>query len=130
MGFVRTNGGMPARRSTAAHVAVRQRHEQLAGGRDVTRISSPLACLLEHLSWRLTGSVEAATVRRQRGGGERGILGPVGNAVRKRPQGMRAMLRGVDGGEAEWGGWMGTVTQGGNSTASIRARGRDERIGR
>jgi hypothetical protein len=35
-------------------------------------------------------------------------------------------LWGTGGGETEWGGRMGTVTQGENVAASIGARGRDE----
>jgi hypothetical protein len=55
--------------------------------------------------------------RRQHGGGGRGRLGPVGNAV-----------RGTGGAEAEWSGRMGTTTQGGNGAASIGARGQNKQI--
>jgi hypothetical protein len=50
---------------------------------------APLAYLLEHPSWRLAGSTEEATQRRQRGEDRRG---------------WGAALRGTDGGETEWGG--------------------------
>jgi hypothetical protein len=51
---------------------------------------------------------------RQSGGGHRG---------------WGSTLWGTGGSEAEWGGWMGMTTQGGNGATSIRALERDERIG-
>jgi hypothetical protein len=84
MGFACMNGGTPARRSTTAHgprCATATWATRRWARLHMNLVS--LACLLDHPSWRLTGLVEAATVRRQRGGGRRGRLGPVGNATRR-----------------------------------------------
>jgi hypothetical protein len=123
---------------------VRQRHGQLTSRCGVTQISSlsPTCWSIRHggspARWRhlwLSSSVEAVAAsgpvaaRRQRGAGRRGRLGPVGNAVRRRPQ---VMGRGVAGGIAlreTWrrrggvGGRTGTATQGENGAASIGVRG-------
>ena len=91
MGFARTNGGTSVRRSTAAHgprcaVAAQATHRRAWRHTNLV----PLACLLEHPSWRLACSVEAvavsgpAAVRRQRGGGGQGRLGPVENMAQRR----------------------------------------------
>ena len=64
MGFAWTNGGMPARRSTAAHgpccAAVARATHRLA--RYHTNLI-PLTSLLEHPSWRFASSMEAAAAR-------------------------------------------------------------------
>ena len=76
IGFAWTNGGTLARRSTATHgprCAVAAQATRRRAWRHTNLV--PLTCLLEHLSWRLTSSVEAAAAsepamaRRQRGGG-------------------------------------------------------------
>ena len=75
MGFAWTNGGTPVRRSTAAHgprCAAAAQATRKRAWRHMNLV--PLTCLLEHSSWRLTGSLEAAAARRQRGGGGRGGL--------------------------------------------------------
>jgi hypothetical protein len=50
---------------------MRQWRRQLTGGVALHE-DPPLACVLEHPSWRLTGSVEAAVASEQRGEGVRG----------------------------------------------------------
>jgi hypothetical protein len=56
--IVELDAGAEPRRSAAARSSpVRQRREQLAG-RTAPQEAPPLTCLLEHLSWRLAGSVE------------------------------------------------------------------------
>jgi hypothetical protein len=149
MGFTWTNEGMPSRRLMAAHelrCAVAARATRLRVWRHTNLV--PLACLLEHPSWTLAGSparwrrswragrpwcggsaVEAGEVdwaswgMRRRGGSTEEAAG---DEVRR---GEGVALRGTGSSEAEWGGQMGTTTQGGNGAASIEAHERDERIG-
>jgi hypothetical protein len=57
---------------------------------------------------------------------EGGSVGRQRVGVRK---GWGVSLRGTDSDEAEWGGRMGTATQGGSGATSIGTCERDERIG-
>jgi hypothetical protein len=103
--------------------------------------SCPLACLLEHPSWRLAGSVKVdvanglTAVKRQRGGGERGRLGLVGNAMRRRQReggrrGWGVVRRGGTTGDRRWRGEVGWAD--GHDDAGMKRSGehQDARTGR
>ena len=71
-----------------------------------------------------------AVVNRQRSGGGASQTGTGGEYGTERGRrGWSAVLRGPGGGEIDWGGRMGTATQGGNGTATIGTLGRDKHIG-
>jgi hypothetical protein len=111
-------------------LVVRQRRRLLADQCGITRISSPLVCLLEHPSWKAAAASQlgGGGCGERAGRGGRGRLGPVENAARRRPQGMGHGAAATAGGETEWGGRMSTATRG-NDAATIGVRGRDKWIG-